>query len=69
MDGPAPWLPGGFAWVLAYLDPGSGALLVQMLLAGVAGLVLFLKLQGRRVLGFLGLRRKDEEPQQGPEGE
>lgn len=68
MDLLAPWLPAGGPWVLAYLDPGSGALLVQMLLAGVAGFVLFLKLQGRRVLGLLGLRRKDEEPR-GPEGE
>lgn len=47
---------------LAYLDPGSGALIVQMLLAGVAGAVLFFKMQGRRVLAKLGLRRKDEEP-------
>lgn len=45
---------------LAYLDPGSGALIVQMLLAGVAGVVLFLKMQGRRVLSLFGLRRKDE---------
>ncbi|HVS19063.1 MAG TPA: hypothetical protein VMT18_10725 [Planctomycetota bacterium] len=45
---------------LAYLDPGSGALIVQMLLAGVAGLVLFLKMQGRRVLSLFGQRRKHE---------
>lgn len=55
---------------LAYLDPGSGALIVQMLLAGVAGVVLFLKMQGRRVLSLFGLRRKGEEqasedPEQG----
>ena len=47
---------------LAYLDPGSGALIVQMLLAGVAGVVLFFKMQGRRVLARFGLRRKDEDP-------
>ena len=47
---------------LAYLDPGSGALIVQMLVAGAAGLALFLKLQGRRVMAFFGLRGKDEEP-------
>jgi len=46
---------------LAYLDPGSGALIVQMLLAGVAGVVLFLKMQGRRVLSLFGLRRKGAE--------
>lgn len=47
---------------LAYLDPGSGALIVQMLLAGVAGVVLFVKMQGRRVTAFFGRRTKDEEP-------
>jgi hypothetical protein len=46
---------------LAYLDPGSGALLVQLLLAGTAGAVLFFKMQGRRVMSFFGLRRKDDE--------
>jgi hypothetical protein len=37
---------------LAYLDPGSGALLLQMLVAGVAGVVVFFKYQGRRVKDF-----------------
>lgn len=54
-------VPLAFDLPLAYLDPGSGALIVQMLLAGVAGVVLFLKMQGRRVLALFGLRRKDEE--------
>jgi hypothetical protein len=53
---------------LAYLDPGSGAILVQLLLAGAAGAVLFLKMQGRRVMSFFSLRRKDDEvpPAPGP---
>lgn len=45
--------------VLAYLDPGSGVVLAQMLLAGIAGIGLFLKYQGRRLLTFLGLRKRE----------
>jgi len=53
---------------LAYLDPGSGAIIVQMLLAGVAGAGLFLKYQGRRILNLMGLRRKlsGDAPGDGP---
>lgn len=48
------WTP-----TLAYLDPGSGVVLAQMLLAGVAGIGLFLKYQGRRLLALIGLRKPD----------
>ena len=55
---------------LAYLDPGAGAILVQLLLAGTAGAVLFLKMQGRRVMSLFGLRRKDDElPPEPPPGD
>jgi len=52
---------------LAYLDPGSGAIIIQMLLAGVAGAGLFLKYQGRRILGMMGFKRKlpDDEQSEG----
>lgn len=53
---------------LAYLDPGSGALIVQMLLAGVAGIVLFVKMQGRRVLALFGRRSKHQDPPEGGGG-
>ena len=42
--------------VLAYLDPGSGVVLAQMLLAGLAGIGLFLKYQGRRLLALFGFK-------------
>lgn len=41
----------------AYLDPASGSLLLQVVLGGVAGLLLALKLFWRRILERLGLRR------------
>jgi hypothetical protein len=49
--------------VAAYLDPGSGSLLVQMLAGGVAAFAVTAKLTWRRLLGRLGLRKKpDDEP-------
>ncbi len=39
---------------LAYLDPASGGLLLQLILGGVAGVAVAAKLYWRRVLGFFG---------------
>jgi len=50
------------AQVLAYLDPGSGSLIVQLLVGGVAAIGVSLKLYWQRVLSFLRIRRDDEEP-------
>ena len=44
--------------VFADLDPGSGCVILQALLGGVAGVILTLKLFGRRVLSFF--RRRPE---------
>lgn len=44
--------------VLAYLDPGTGSVLLQALLGGVAGLILSIKLFGRRFLSFFRIGRK-----------
>ena len=43
--------------VLAYLDPGSGSVILQALLGGIAGLAVALKLFGRRVLTFFRFRK------------
>lgn len=47
------------AW--AYLDPGTGSMVLQLLLGGVAGAIVILKLYWRR---FVGLFRGNtpEEP-------
>jgi hypothetical protein len=39
----------------AYLDAGSGSMLVQLLFGGVAGLLVLLKLYWHRLRVFLGL--------------
>ena len=38
--------------VLGYLDPGSGSVILQALLGGLAGLAVALKMFGRRILDF-----------------
>jgi hypothetical protein len=43
--------------VLGYLDPGSGSVILQALLGGLAGLVVGLKMFGRRLLNFLRIGR------------
>jgi hypothetical protein len=39
----------------AYLDPGSGSMLLQLLLGGAAGLAVIVKLYWRRFKAFLGV--------------
>ncbi len=51
----------------AYLDPGTGGMLIQLLLAGLAGLVIWIKMNWRRFTRKLGLRRPDAEEEEKPE--
>ncbi|MEY2474360.1 MAG: hypothetical protein QOK28_3689 [Actinomycetota bacterium] len=52
---------------IAYLDPGSSGLIVQMIGGGLAAFVVALKLYGRRILQVLRLRRRDTAPDAAPE--
>jgi hypothetical protein len=45
--------------LLAYLDPGSSGLIVQMIGGGLAAFLVAMKLYGRRVLHVLHLKRGD----------
>lgn len=38
--------------ILAYIDPGAGSLLIQLLIGGVAGLAALVKLRWKRVRSF-----------------
>jgi len=42
---------------LAYLDPAAGSLILQVILGGVAGLIVLLRLYWRRLRGFLGFAK------------
>jgi hypothetical protein len=41
----------------AYLDPGSGSMFVQLLLGGVAGAAVILRLYWNRLLALFGLAK------------
>jgi hypothetical protein len=44
----------------AYLDPGTGSMILQVLLGGVAGIALAGKLYWQRLRSMLGMNRRDE---------
>ena len=50
----------------AYLDPGTGSLLLSTILGGVAGLVIVAKLYWHRFLVLLGIRKEEPEEEQTP---
>jgi len=58
------WL-GSEATALAYLDPGSGSMFLQLLLGGVAGVVMLLKFYWHRLLVFFRIK-KEEAPNKTP---
>ena len=41
----------------AYIDPGSGGMMMQLLLGGFAGVVVLLRLYWQRFTTFIGLRK------------
>lgn len=46
------------AW--AYLDPGTGSMVLQLLLGGIAGAVVIFKLYWRRFVGLFRGKSEDE---------
>lgn len=53
--------------VLAYLDPGSGSMILQILAGGVAAIAVTARLYWNRILKFLRIKKDDDvaEPKQG----
>ncbi len=45
---------------LAYIDPGSGSMILQMILGGLAAAAVFLKVFWHRILVFLRIRKPIE---------
>ena len=48
------------AW--AYLDPGTGSMMLQLLLGGIAGVALIVKLYWRRFLSLFKKKSSDSSP-------
>lgn len=60
------------SWLfLAYLDPSAGSMMLQIILGGVAGLAIALKLFWAKILLALGIGRNkammEAEPEADPE--
>ena len=55
--------------LLAYLDPGSGSMILQIIAGGAAAVAVTAKLYWHRILKFLRIKKDDEtaEPQQQPD--
>ena len=47
--------------LFAYLDPGSGSMMLQVIAGGLAAAAVTLKVYWRRLLVFLHIRKPDEE--------
>ncbi len=55
------WLLMGTRPAHAYLDPGTGGMMLQLLLAGIAGLGIWLKMNWKRLMVKVGLHRSAPE--------
>ena len=47
--------------LLAYLDPGSGSMMLQVIAGGLAAAAVTMKVYWRRLLVFLRIRKPEEE--------
>jgi hypothetical protein len=47
--------------VLAYLDPGSGSMILQIIAGGLAAVAVTAKLYWRRLMKFLRIRKEEPE--------
>lgn len=52
--------------LFAYLDPGSGSMLLQVLLGGIAGIAVSIKMFGKRITRIFTFWKKHEDEEDGP---
>jgi hypothetical protein len=52
----------------AYLDPGSGSMVLQLLLGGVAAVGVVIKLFWHRILNIFGIRKEESSNSESPNG-
>ena len=53
----------------AYLDPGTGSIILQLLLGGVAGGIVIFKLYWSKVKSFFGVAEKPQKKREDVEGD
>lgn len=52
---------------LAYFDPASGSLVLQMILGGIAGVALMVRIYWHKLLGLFGVQTADPSDDEGDE--
>jgi hypothetical protein len=52
--------------LFAYLDPGSGSMMLQVIAGGLAAAAVTIKVYWRRLLVFLRIRKPEEETATAP---
>ncbi len=45
-----------------YVDPGSGSMMLQLLLGGVSGIYVIFRMFKQKMLGLFGIRTESPEP-------
>ncbi len=52
-----------FSWTsaYAYIDAATGSMILQVVLGGIAGALVFLKLYWHRLKGFFGIKSKEQD--------
>ena len=46
--------------MIAYLDPGTGSIVLQVIVGGIAGIAVFFKLLGHKLMFWKKTPKKDE---------
>lgn len=52
--------------LFAYLDPGSGSMLLQVLLGGIAGIAVSIKMFGKRITRIFTFWKKHDDEEAAP---
>ena len=52
-------------YAVAYIDPGSGSLIIQVIIASILAVPYFLRTQIGRAFGAIRARNRDREPTDG----
>ncbi|MGA2371296.1 MAG: hypothetical protein ACLPPV_03680 [Candidatus Korobacteraceae bacterium] len=47
---------------MVYVDPGSGSMMLQLLLGGVSGIYVIFRMFKQKVLGFFGIHTESPQP-------
>lgn len=55
--------------LLAYLDPGAGSILLQLVMGSIVGVILVFRRTLTRVAGWIGIGRQSEDSTTNPSGE